>query len=119
MTRRKSACVARAHMLHAVALHDVILGDHMRHVITVFGAIGISAALMASPVRAWEVDQLPPSYMLGMNAVTGHTGFSDADGGVLGDRANGSILGVDTIPTFDSFFYDPGFTTTGSPQFTW
>ena len=77
----------------------------MRHVITVLGVIGISAALMASPVRALEPDQLPPSYTLGLSAGTAHMGFADGAGGVLGNRATGSTLGVDTIPTFDSYFY--------------
>jgi hypothetical protein len=91
----------------------------MRHVVTVLGVIGMSVALMASPVRAWEPDQLPPSYTLGLNAGTAHTGFADGAGGVLGDRATGSTLGVDTIPTFDSYFYDPGFNTSGIHQYTW
>jgi hypothetical protein len=91
----------------------------MRHIISVLGVIGISAALMASPVRAWEPDQLPPSYTLGLNAGTAHMGFADGAGGVLGNRATGSTLGVDTIPTFDSYFYDPGFNTNGIHQYTW
>ena len=95
------------------------VGDHMRHVITALGVIGISSALMASPVHALEPDQLPLSYTLGLNAVTAHAGFDDGAGGVLGNVATGSTLGVDTIPTFESFFYDPGFTTTGNHQFTW
>jgi hypothetical protein len=91
----------------------------MRHAITVLGVIGISAALMASPVRALEPDQLPPSHTLGLNAGTAHMGFDDGAGGVLGNRATGSTLGVDTIPTFDSYFYDPGFNTNGIHQYTW
>jgi hypothetical protein len=91
----------------------------MRHVITALGVIGISTALMASPVRAWGPDQLPLSYTLGLTAVTAHAGAAGGAGGVLGNSATGSTLGVDTIPTFDSWFYDPGFTTTGLDQFTW
>ena len=91
----------------------------MRHIISVLGVIGISAALMASPVRALEPDQLPPSYTLGLSAGTAHMGFADGAGGVLGNRATGSTLGVDTIPTFDSYFYDPGFNTNGIHQYTW
>jgi hypothetical protein len=90
----------------------------MHHIVTVLGVIGISSALMASPVRAWEKDQLPPSYMLGF-AGTAQVGTADGVGGVLGDRATGSTLGVDTIPSFDSYFYDQGFTTTGLRQYTW
>ena len=89
----------------------------MRHIISV--VIGISAALMVSPVRALEPDQLPLSYTLGVNAGTAHMGFPDGAGGVLGNRATGSTLGVDTIPTFESYFYDPGFNTNGFHQYTW
>jgi len=91
----------------------------MRHVVTIAGVIALSATLMASPVRAWEPDQLPPGYTLGLNAGTAHMGFPDGAGGVLGNVATGSILGVDTIPTFDSYFYDPGFNANGVDQFTW
>jgi hypothetical protein len=91
----------------------------MRHVITVLGVIGISAALMASPVRALEPDQVPASFALGLNAGTAHMGFDDGAGGVLGNVATGSTLGVDTIQTFDSYFYDPGFNSTGIHQYTW
>jgi hypothetical protein len=89
----------------------------MRHIISV--VIGVSAALMASSVRALEPDQLPLSYTLGLNAGTAHMGFPDGAGGVLGNSATGSTLGVDTIPTFESYFYDPGFNTNGIHQYTW
>jgi hypothetical protein len=46
-------------------------------------------------------------------------GFVDGDGGVLGNRANGSLLGIDSIPNFSSFFYFPGFDSFGNLQFTW
>jgi hypothetical protein len=91
----------------------------MRHVITVLGVIGISAALMASPVRALEPDQLPPNSTLGMNAGTAHVGDADGAGSVLGNVATGSVLGVDTIPTFGSYFYAPGFNANGDHQYTW
>jgi hypothetical protein len=86
----------------------------------------MSAALVASPVRAQQPDQLPLSYTLRLTAVTAHAGAADGAGGVLGNTATGSTLGVDTIPTFDSWFYDPGFNingtgfdATGIPQYTW
>src|SRR5258708_16107127 len=89
----------------AVDLRPLLsLGDHMRHIISVLGVIGISAALIASPVRALEPDQLPPSYTLGLNAGTAHMGFADGAGGVLRNRSTASALGADTIPTFDSYF---------------
>jgi hypothetical protein len=98
----------------------------MHHIISVLGIIGMSAALVASPVRAQQPDQLPLSYTLRLTAVTAHAGAADGAGGVLGNTATGSTLGVDTIPTFDSWFYDPGFNingtgfdATGIPQYTW
>jgi hypothetical protein len=37
-------------------------------------------------------------------------------GGVLGGRANGSVLGIDSLTNFSSYFYDADFNT---GQFTW
>jgi hypothetical protein len=62
-------------------------GGSYAPVITVLEGIGISAALMASPVRAWEADQVQLSYTLGLNAVSAHAGASDDADGVLGNRA--------------------------------
>jgi hypothetical protein len=96
-------------------------GDYMRHIIStsLLGVIGISTVLMASPVRAVEPDQLPASYTLGLTAGTANMGTSDGAGGVLGNVATGSALGVDTIPTFDSYFYNPGINANGNHQYTW
>jgi hypothetical protein len=96
-----------------------IVGGHMLHVITVLGVIGISAALMASPVRAWGPDQVLQSYTLRLTGGTVQMGVADGAGGVIGNVATGSTLGVDTIPTFESYFYDPGFNTIGIHQYTW
>jgi hypothetical protein len=84
----------------------------MRDIIGIFGIIGISAALMASAVHALEFDQLPLGYPLGLNAPKGFENFT-------GRVATGSPLGVDTIPTFESYFYDPGFDASGLDQYTW
>jgi hypothetical protein len=40
-------------------------------------------------------------------------------GGVLGQRANGNVLGVDSLPNWSSYFYEPGLDTNGFVQFTW
>ena len=47
--------------------------------------------MMASPVRAWEPDRLPPGYTLAMNAGTAHMSFADGDG-VVRYPPNGSVL---------------------------
>ena len=96
----------------------------MRHIISTLGAIGLATAtLMPSPIRAMESDQLPPGYTLRMIARTGHVGSGDdSAGGVLGNRANGSLLGVDSVQNFSSSFYFPGVVPTSfgdSPQFAW
>jgi hypothetical protein len=96
-----------------------ILGGQMRHIISVLGGIAISAALVLSPVRAWDADQLSPSYTLGLTTGTAQMGVPDGAGGVIGNVATGSTLGVDTIRTFESYFYDPGFNTNGIHQYTW
>ncbi|MBO0754707.1 MAG: hypothetical protein J2P54_02520 [Bradyrhizobiaceae bacterium] len=84
----------------------------MRDIFGILGIIGISAVLMASPVHALEPDELPLGYPLGLNAPLG---FANEGGRV----ATGSPLGVDTIPTFESYFYDPGFNANGIHQYTW
>jgi hypothetical protein len=94
--------------------------NRMRNLRNPSWAIGFaSAALMVSPVLAMEPDQLDPGYTLNMTPGTAHIGFGDGAGGVLGSRANGSLLGIDTIPNFSSYFYNPGVDSFGGPQFTW
>jgi hypothetical protein len=96
----------------------------MRHIISTLGALGLATAMLAvSPLHALESDQLPPGYTLGMNARTGHLGSGDySAGGVLGNRANGSLLGVDSVQNFSSYFYFPGVVPSAFgdfPQFAW
>jgi hypothetical protein len=79
----------------------------------------ILMVVIASPLRAMEPDQLNPGDLLQMTPSTAHIGFVDGDGGGLGDRATGSTLGIDTIPNFSSYFYDPGADGNGGRQFTW
>jgi hypothetical protein len=62
----------------------------------------MSVAVTASPVRAQQPDQVPLGYAAGLTAVTDHAGAAEGAGGVIGNSATGSALGVDTIPTFDS-----------------
>ena len=77
--------------------------------------------LAAAPL---DSDQLPDGTVL--SAIHGN-GPSNGSGGVLGKSTNGSLLGVDTVQNFSSYFYLPGWFTdqfTGDvnvsfPQFTW
>jgi hypothetical protein len=64
-------------------------------------------------------DQVPTSFVAGANPHTLHSTTANAGGGVLGNRSNGSILGVDSIPNWSSYFYFPGFDSFGNTQFTW
>lgn len=95
----------------------------MRYIIGVFGAIGLATAtLMLSPARAWESDQMSAGDALKLTPRTAHLRDTDALGGVLGNRANGSLLGIDSVPNFSSYFYQPGVVPTASGdalQFTW
>jgi hypothetical protein len=67
-----------------------------------------------------EDDQLPLTYRAEVSHPQGLS--SDGLGGVLGRQANGSLLGIDTVVNFSSYFYRPGlaFSQFGAfPQFTW
>src|SRR5262249_60373377 len=81
----------------------------------------LAAALMfAAPVFALESDQLPDNYQLTVRRAG--LGASDGAGSTLGRQANGSVLGVDSLVNFSSYFYFPGAVPTaagGFAQFTW
>lgn len=74
----------------------------------------VSALVLAAP--ALDDDQIPEGNTLGV--IHGY-GPSTGAGGVLGRSANGSVLGVDSLTNFSSYFYLPGLTTDGFTQFTW
>jgi hypothetical protein len=65
-------------------------------------------------------DQVPLSFALSANP---HSISSDSiatGGGVLGRQSNGSLLGIDSLPNWSSYFYLPGVIDNfGSMQFTW
>ena len=83
--------------------------------------VASALVLAAAPL---DSDQLPDGTVL--SAIHGN-GPSNGSGGVLGKSTNGSLLGVDTVQNFSSYFYLPGWFTdqfTGDvnvsfPQFTW
>jgi hypothetical protein len=79
---------------------------------------------IAMPVCAFaqsgmQDDQLPRSFTLSSNPHTLHAGSNAAGGGKLGNRSNGSVLGIDSIPNWSSYFYYPGVDGNGNLQFTW
>jgi hypothetical protein len=82
-------------------------------------AIGMLSAL---PASALEPDELDANATLTMHPRTMHMAGETAGGGVLGSHYAGAVLGVDTLPNFSGYFYDPG-AVPGSfgdfPQFTW
>jgi hypothetical protein len=86
--------------------------------------VAVLAALLFGTVpasvygQAMEPDQVPISFALTTNPHTYH-GKSTADGGVLGGRSNGSLLGIDSVVNWSSYFYFFGVDSNGSPQFTW
>jgi hypothetical protein len=81
----------------------------------------LAAALMlAAPVLALDDDQLPDDYQLHVRR--SGLGASDGSGSTLGRQANGSVLGVDSLVNFSSYFYFPGAVPTAFgdfAQFTW
>ena len=76
----------------------------------------LSSGAFAAPL---DDDQLPLTFTLGTNPHTLRGNSISAGGGVLGHRSNGSVLGVDSLPNWSSYFYDPGVDSSGFPQFTW
>ena len=86
--------------------------------------LAVLAALLFSAVpasvygQAMEPDQVPVSFTLTTKPHT-YNAKSIADGGVLGGRSNGSLLGIDSVVNWSSYFYLFGLDLNGFPQFTW
>jgi hypothetical protein len=79
----------------------------------------VSALLLTA--AALDDDQLPPTTKL--KVLRGH-GQSDGTGGIIGRTGNTSLLGIDSVVNFSSYFYVPGiwtdpYGTASTPQFTW
>jgi hypothetical protein len=72
------------------------------------------ALFLAAPV---DDDMLPANYLLNATPRTARAG-SSADGGVLGLRSTSSMLGVDSLRNWSSYFYELGVGPNGV-QFTW
>jgi hypothetical protein len=80
----------------------------------------LCAALPALTFAQMEPDQIDAGFFA--NA-TPHTGLHNLSaGGVLGTRSSGSLLGIDSVANWSSYFYQPGiaFSAFGvGIQFTW
>jgi hypothetical protein len=66
--------------------------------------------------KQWSQIRSPFSFALTTNPHTYHA-KSTADGGVLGGRSNGSLLGIDSVVNWSSYFYLFRLDSNGFPQF--
>ena len=90
----------------------------IRALLPLLMAVGLLAGQSA---QALEPDELDASFQLKVR-MQASPANSDGAGGVLGNRYNGSVLGVDTLPNFSGYFYFPGLVNTAFaayPQWTW
>src|SRR5580704_12325795 len=82
-----------------------------------------TALILALPISGLAQgipdDQIAAGSLLNANHFTATSKMANLGGGVLGNRSNGSVLGLDTIPNWSSYFYEPGFDSFGNLQFTW
>jgi len=67
-----------------------------------------------------DSDQVSPVFLQTVKMTTDLPLAAAGGGsGKTGRVANGSLLGVDTVDNFSSFFYNPGLDGNGLPQYTW
>ena len=82
-----------------------------------------TALILALPISGLAQgipdDQIAAGSILNANHFTATSKTANLGGGVLGNRSNGSVLGLDTIPNWSSYFYEPGFDSFGNLKFTW
>jgi hypothetical protein len=81
--------------------------------------IAVPAYVYGQAPGSIDDDRVPISFTLNKNPHTLRARFAADGGGVLGNRSNGSVLGIDSLPNWSSYFYYPGVDSTGFPQFTW
>ncbi|MGC0774434.1 MAG: hypothetical protein WB543_15985 [Candidatus Acidiferrum sp.] len=80
----------------------------------------LPALAHAQGTSGLESDQLPISFALNTHPHTLQAGMPAAGGGgVIGRRSSGSLLGIDSVTNWSSYFYYPGVDSNGFPQFTW
>ena len=86
-------------------------------VLLAFVCVAIPVCALAQ--SGMQNDQVPRNFTLSSNPRTLHAGSNAAGGGKLGNRSNSSLLGIDSIPNWSSYFYYPGVDGNGNLQFTW
>ena len=59
--------------------------------------------------KTTDDDLLPSTFLNNVNLMHASGASIAPGGGVLGSRSNGSVLGIDSLTNFSSYFYDPGF----------
>ncbi len=64
-------------------------------------------------------DQVPINFLANVDPHSVQTTLAAAGGGVLGSRSNASLLGVDSVANWSSYFYEPAADSNGFTQFTW
>jgi len=74
--------------------------------------------LPALALAQMQPDQVDASFLVNAKPRTIHLS-NGAGGGVLGTRASGNVLGVDSLTNWSSYFYLPGISFTVGIQFTW
>ena len=83
------------------------------------GTIFLLALPLSGRAQSPVNDQLPDGFLASTNPHMALSRTANAGGGVLGTRSNSSVLGVDSIPNWSSYFYYPGVDSNGVSQFTW
>jgi hypothetical protein len=100
-------------------------GTNMKIQITKSHVFAICAALAVAspsslPAQSAADDQLPVSFISTMPTYNIPGSSIAAGGGFLGRHANGSLLGIDSLTNWSSYFYYPGVIDQfEDPQFTW
>jgi len=79
----------------------------------------VPASALGQAQGSMQDDQVPISFVTGVNPHTLRTHNAADGGGVIGNRSNGSLLGIDSVANWSSYFYFPGFDSFGGTQFTW
>ena len=86
---------------------------------TALASLFLLAAPVALRAQGTPDDQLPASYLNNVVPHSSHSGNAAGSGGVLGNKSNASVLGVDSVTNWSSYFYLPGFDSFGGTQYTW
>ncbi len=78
--------------------------------------------ILALPVSGFgqgtssNTDQVSIDFVRSANIHMLHSSTANAGGGYLGKRSSGSVLGVDSVPNWSSYFYEAA---ADNSQFTW